>query len=63
MIFSSAVFAQVQPPVVMQKRQEDPLKAKERLALSYYQQKKYDKAGALYKELFEQSPRHYYPNR
>lgn len=54
------MISQVKPPVVMQKRQQDPLKAKERLALSYYQQKKYVKAAAIYKELFDKSPRQYY---
>jgi tetratricopeptide (TPR) repeat protein len=60
LLVSSSATGQVQPPVVMQKRQQDPLKAKEKLGLSYYQQKKFDKAAAIYKELYETSPRHYY---
>jgi tetratricopeptide (TPR) repeat protein len=59
-LIPASAISQVDRPVVMQKRQTDPLKAKEKLALSYYQQKKYDKAAAIYEELFEQSPRHYY---
>lgn len=46
--------------VVIQKNQQDPRRARERLAMSYYQNKDFDKALLIYKELYKTSPKHYY---
>lgn len=54
------VSAQGDPPVIMQRTQDNPQRAKEQLALAYFNQRKFEKAAALYKELFDQSPRQYY---
>jgi len=61
MLTPSLLFPQTDPPVLMQRQnQQDPTKAKEKLALGYYRNKQYVKAATVYKELYDLSPRQYY---
>ncbi len=57
------VFAQNDKPYVMMKRapqKKNSKTSKERLALQYYQNQQYEKAAALYRQLYDDKPKQYY---
>ncbi|NOX85595.1 MAG: tetratricopeptide repeat protein [Chlorobi bacterium] len=67
MVFSfslpAILFAQDDKPYIMMKRapQRPGQKvSKERLALKYYQSQQYEKAAALYRQLYDENPKQYY---
>lgn len=55
-------FPQNNSGVVIQKAQQDPNRAREQLAMSYYRNKEFDKALVIYEELYKSSPKQYYYN-
>jgi len=55
-----ALVSQNNRGVVIQNNQQDPRRARERLAMSYYQSKEYEKAALIYEELFDSNPKFYY---
>jgi tetratricopeptide (TPR) repeat protein len=54
------VFPQNNSGVVIQKNQQDPNRAREQLAMSYYRNKEFDKALLIYEELYNSSQKQYY---
>ncbi len=55
--------AQSDPPVInMPRNAQDPVRSKEKLAMSYYSAREFAKAAAIYEELYEHYPRQYYYN-
>jgi len=59
----SALIAQHDKPYVMMKKvpqQSNQKTSKERLALKYYQSQQYEKAAALYRQLYNEKPKQYY---
>lgn len=60
MIYPATTDAQSTRPVIMQRQQQDAKKMKEQRAMNYYRNRQYDKAAAIYKELFDESPRNHY---
>jgi tetratricopeptide (TPR) repeat protein len=53
-------FPQNNSGVVIQKKQQDPNRVREQLAMSYYRNKEFDKALVIYEELYDSSPKQYY---
>lgn len=54
------LFAQNNSGVIIQKRKQDPKRAREQLAINYYRNKQFDKAAIIFKELYDKSPRQFY---
>ena len=57
------VLSQTNPPVITRNRNvQDRDRTREKLALSYYNSKDFEKAALVYEELFNKNPRQYYYN-